>query len=74
MIHSLPCQHLFHEQCLEEWVNRKNTCPVCKSSISVVCNIPDKIPPTPPATNNESLFPRLYVSPPHRVIADSESI
>jgi hypothetical protein len=28
-IGDLPCQHVFHVECLKGWVKRKNTCPLC---------------------------------------------
>jgi hypothetical protein len=27
------CKHVFHEECLLEWIKRKNTCPICRQSI-----------------------------------------
>lgn len=26
----LPCNHVFHRSCLEQWFERRNTCPVCR--------------------------------------------
>jgi hypothetical protein len=26
----IPCDHLFHESCIKEWLNTNNKCPVCR--------------------------------------------
>lgn len=31
-----PCLHMFHNECLKPWVERANSCPVCRSSFNVV--------------------------------------
>ena len=28
-----PCDHFFHEECLEEWMNVKHECPVCRTQL-----------------------------------------
>lgn len=30
----LPCQHLFHAQCISKWIVDHSTCPTCKGEIS----------------------------------------
>lgn len=30
LITELPCKHLFHKNCLSQWFNCNNTCPLCK--------------------------------------------
>lgn len=29
----LPCKHYYHADCIDQWLQRNNTCPVCKASI-----------------------------------------
>eukprot|EP01052_Picozoa_sp_SAG31_P009200 SAG31_NODE_479_length_15133_cov_39.816283_3_plen_273_part_00 len=28
----LPCDHIFHERCISQWVEHKSDCPVCRST------------------------------------------
>ena len=29
----VPCLHRFHKDCVSQWFDRKDTCPVCKARI-----------------------------------------
>jgi len=29
----LKCDHNFHEKCIKEWLNKKNSCPNCRENI-----------------------------------------
>mmetsp|Transcript_39267 Transcript_39267/g.94439 ORF Transcript_39267/g.94439 Transcript_39267/m.94439 type:complete len:242 (-) Transcript_39267:289-1014(-) len=29
----LPCQHFFHGKCLEQWLQKRNSCPVCRHAL-----------------------------------------
>ena len=30
----LPCSHLFHADCLQQWITRKNACPLCQTELA----------------------------------------
>lgn len=31
-----PCNHLFHNRCLEKWLELKNECPYCRREIPII--------------------------------------
>ncbi|TKR88750.1 hypothetical protein L596_012948 [Steinernema carpocapsae] len=39
----LPCNHIFHPNCLRSWFQRQQTCPTCRTNI-----LSDRRTPTPP--------------------------
>ena len=38
---ALPCDHLFHVDCLKEWIKRRNVCPLCQTPIAEERNNPN---------------------------------
>ena len=30
----LPCEHLFHQPCIDEWVSRNTRCPLCRKTFN----------------------------------------
>jgi len=35
---TLPCNHLFCEECVSEWFEREKTCPICRSVVKTAGN------------------------------------
>ena len=34
-ISTLPCAHVFHTECIDDWIKREPTCPVCKFKLTL---------------------------------------
>lgn len=34
--HLLPCGHNLHDECLKPWVERANSCPICRQNFNTV--------------------------------------
>lgn len=41
----LPCNHHFHEECIDEWFNIKDSCPLCKKHINLLYDLVDSSEP-----------------------------
>ncbi|KAJ2766474.1 hypothetical protein IWQ57_004345, partial [Coemansia nantahalensis] len=33
MVLTLPCKHLYHEECIDHWLKMNGTCPICRTRI-----------------------------------------
>jgi SUMO ligase MMS21 Smc5/6 complex component len=33
-IFKTTCNHIYHNNCIEEWLKKNNTCPICRTIIS----------------------------------------
>ncbi|KAH8739434.1 ring finger [Cryptosporidium ryanae] len=38
LIRSLPCSHIYHHNCIDEWVKIKSSCPLCNTSLDSILN------------------------------------
>jgi hypothetical protein len=43
-IKKLPCDHIFHKNCLRSWFQRQQTCPTCRTSILRMNNQNQQLP------------------------------
>jgi len=46
LLRALPCQHYFHQDCIDLWMAKRNTCPICRLKL---CADP------PPANHRDAL-------------------
>ncbi|KAI5147959.1 hypothetical protein ENBRE01_0019 [Enteropsectra breve] len=37
----LPCDHHFHMECIDEWFNIKDSCPLCKKNVNLLYDLVD---------------------------------
>jgi hypothetical protein len=54
----LPCGHILHNNCLKPWVERANSCPICRRSFNMV-ELSDQVggmTPFPEYDDDECLY------------------
>jgi len=44
-----PCGHVLHDECLREWSQKENSCPICRHTFNLV-EVLDKVGGKPPDT------------------------
>lgn len=44
----LPCSHLFHNSCLQSWLEQDTSCPTCRLALSMQANHRENTPEMPP--------------------------
>lgn len=44
----LPCAHLFHNSCLQSWLEQDTSCPTCRLALSMQANHRENAPEIPP--------------------------
>lgn len=56
-----PCGHVLHDECLREWSQKANSCPICRHTFNLV-EVLDKVGGKSPYSQNTNHF-RLHVLP-----------
>mmetsp|Transcript_30344 Transcript_30344/g.28987 ORF Transcript_30344/g.28987 Transcript_30344/m.28987 type:complete len:352 (-) Transcript_30344:327-1382(-) len=52
----LSCRHAYHTQCVQTWLERQNTCPMCRNEMPVHTGPPKKQPGSEPTAQNMPYF------------------
>ena len=37
----LPCSHVYHEECIEQWFHTSLSCPICRKNYELLCDDSD---------------------------------
>jgi hypothetical protein len=57
----LPCGHILHNNCLKPWVERANSCPICRRSFNIV-ELSDRVGGRPPFFSLQFIVGYIYVA------------
>ncbi|KAM7532899.1 hypothetical protein Aperf_G00000128657 [Anoplocephala perfoliata] len=39
LIRSLPCRHMYHRACIDPWLLKHRSCPLCKQNVLIACGL-----------------------------------
>lgn len=67
---ALECPHLYHEECIVEWLKRKNHCPLCAQRIDLEQQHQQETPPPVATSSSRSRSRRLSLA---RLFSSSSS-
>jgi hypothetical protein len=71
----LDCSHIFHRECIGEWLKERHNCPVCRAhvdnvgtpeaparemTLEEILAVPDVLPSSVPATRPQPIDPVLH--------------
>ncbi len=61
-----PCNHVLHDECLREWSQKANSCPICRHAFNLV-EVLDKVggmfPPYPSYILHDRTLCELFLPP-----------